>query len=65
MTTDVQDQDCRDPEEVVLQHAILELAQVQERIGSHFRRSEARTRAGRFLRALLATVERKNGWKPG
>lgn len=51
------------PEEVVLKLAIEELAQVQERIGPHFRRAEARTRAGRFLRALLAPVERKNGWQ--
>ena len=49
------------PEAALLQQAIEELAQVQERIGPHFRRAEARTRAGRLVRALLAPVERKNG----
>ena len=51
------------PEEAVLQQASEELAQVQERIGPHFRRAETRRRAGRYLRALLAPVERKNGWQ--
>jgi SRSO17 transposase len=51
------------PEEALLQQAIEELAQMQERIGPHFRRAEARARAGRFVRALLAPVERKNGWQ--
>lgn len=36
---------------------------MQERIGPHFLRAEARTRAGRLVRALLAPVERKNGWQ--
>lgn len=63
MTTQAQDLGSQTPEEAVLQHATLELAQVQERIGPSFRRAEARTRAGRFLRALLAPVERKNGWQ--
>ncbi len=40
-----------------------ELAQVQARIGPHFRRAEARRRAGHFLQALLAPLERKNGWQ--
>jgi hypothetical protein len=53
------------PEEALLQQAIEELAQMQERIGPHFRRAEARARAGRFVRALLAPVERKNGWQLG
>ena len=51
------------PEEALLQQAIEELAQLQERIGPHFRRAETRARAGRFVRALLAPVERKNGWQ--
>jgi SRSO17 transposase len=51
------------PEEAVLQQAIEELAQVQERIGPHFRRAEARVRAGHLVRALLAPMERKNGWQ--
>lgn len=49
------------PEEELLQRAAAELAQVQARIGPRFRRAEARLRAGRFLQALLAPVERKNG----
>ena len=63
MITEAQEQEGKPPEEAVLKHGLEELAQVQERIGLHFRRSEARTRAGRFLRALLAPVERKNGWQ--
>jgi SRSO17 transposase len=63
MITQAQDQEGPVPEDVVLQHATLQLAQVQARIGAHFRRAEARTRAGRFVRALLAPVERKNGWQ--
>jgi len=63
MTEDEPDQEIQSPEEAVLQYATLELAQVQARIGPHFRRAEARSRAGRFLRALLAPVERKNGWQ--
>ena len=51
------------PEEDLLQRAAAELAQVQSRIGPRFRRVEARQRAGRFLQALLAPVERKNGWQ--
>jgi SRSO17 transposase len=51
------------PEEAVLQQAIEELAQVQERIGPQFRRAEARARAGHLVRALLAPMERKNGWQ--
>lgn len=51
------------PEEELLQRAAAELAQVQARIGAHFRRAEARLRAGRFLQALLAPVERKHGWQ--
>lgn len=51
------------PEEELLQRAVEELTQVQMRIGPHFRRAEARLRAGRFLQGLLAPVERKNGWQ--
>src|SRR5215467_12011313 len=60
---EAQEQECQTPEEDVLQQAREELAQVQARIGPHFRRSEACGRAGRFVRALLAPVERKNGWQ--
>lgn len=50
-------------EEELLQWAAAELDQVQTRIGPRFRRAEARLRAARFLQALLAPVERKNGWQ--
>src|SRR5258708_4302721 len=63
MPMDAQDQEDQTPEEAVLQQAIEEFTQVQARIGPYFRRAEARTRAGRFLRALLAPVDRKNGWQ--
>ena len=63
MTTDEPESGESPPEEAVLQHAMEELTQVRERIGPYFRRAEARTRAGRFVRALLAPVERKNGWQ--
>lgn len=65
MITDRQDQDGPALEEAVVQQAIEELAQVQAYIGPHFRRAEARRRAGRFVRAFLAPVERKNGWQLG
>jgi SRSO17 transposase len=39
------------------------LAELLGRIGSHFRRAEVRTRVGRYLQGLLASVERKNGWQ--
>ncbi|GHO78789.1 hypothetical protein KSD_65600 [Ktedonobacter sp. SOSP1-85] len=50
-------------EEELLQWAAAELDQVQARIGPRFRHAEARLRAGRFLQALLAPVESKNGWQ--
>lgn len=40
-----------------------ELTALQERVAPHFRRPEARTRAGRYLAGLLAPVERRNGWQ--
>lgn len=63
MIPEAQDQEGQTPEEAVLKHVLEEGAQVQERMGRHFRRAEARTRVGRFLRGLLAPVERKNGWQ--
>ena len=39
------------------------LETLHARIGRHFRRAEARTRAKRYLSGLLARVERKNGWQ--
>jgi SRSO17 transposase len=63
MTRDGEEREEQTPEEAVLTSASEELAEVQERIGPHFRRAETRSRAGRYLRALLAPVERKNGWQ--
>lgn len=63
MATDEPESEESMPEEAVLQQATLELPEVQARIGPHFRRAEARSRAGHFVRALLAPVERKNGWQ--
>ncbi len=39
------------------------LAELSERIAPRFKRAEVRNRVGRYLRALLASVERKNGWQ--
>ena len=39
------------------------LAELTGRIGVYFRRAEVRTRVGRYLQGLLASVERKNGWQ--
>jgi SRSO17 transposase len=39
------------------------LLEISERIGSHFRRAEARKRVGRYLHGLLRRVERRNGWQ--
>lgn len=38
------------------------LDEVLERIGPRFARSEPRARAGVYLRGLLSSAERKNGW---
>src|SRR6266567_1075310 len=39
------------------------LAELSRRIAPRFGRAEVRSRVGRYLRGLLATVERKNGWQ--
>src|SRR5712691_4483657 len=39
------------------------LADLSTRIGTRFGRAEVRNRVGRYLRGLLASVERKNGWQ--
>ena len=41
---------------------LLELTDVERRIGAQFPRWDARQRAGAYLRGLLSPVERKNGW---
>ena len=39
------------------------LAELSGRIAPHFKRAEVRNRVGRYLRGLLSSVERKNGWQ--
>ncbi len=39
------------------------LAELSGRIAPRFKRAEVRSRVGRYLRGLLASVERKNGWQ--
>lgn len=39
------------------------LAELSERIAPRFKRAEVRKRVGRYLRGLLASVQRKNGWQ--
>lgn len=39
------------------------LADLSGQIAPRFRRAEVRKRVGRYLRGLLASVERKNGWQ--
>ncbi len=63
MTTENQNDETIETEEAVLDQAREELARVHARIGTHFRRAEARQRARGFLQGLLAPVERKNGWQ--
>ena len=40
-----------------------ELEVVHERLGSLFKRNEPRQRSLAYLKGLLSTVERKNGWQ--
>jgi SRSO17 transposase len=42
---------------------MLELTEVEQRIGARFARWDVRRRAGAYLRGLLSPVERKNGWQ--
>jgi SRSO17 transposase len=39
------------------------LEEMAAHIGRHFARSETRQRVGAYLRGLVSTVERKNGWQ--
>ena len=39
------------------------LSELSGRIAPRFKRAEVRGRVGRYLRGLLASVERKNGWQ--
>lgn len=42
---------------------MLELTEVERRMGARFTRWDVRRRAGAYLRGLLSPVERKNGWQ--
>src|SRR5215831_14976309 len=42
---------------------LLELTEVEQRLGPRFARWDARRRMGAYLRGLLSAVERKNGWQ--
>ena len=42
---------------------MLDLPEVERRIGARFTRWDVRRRAGAYLRGLLSPVERKNGWQ--
>ena len=39
------------------------LEEVQERVAPYFERAEPRKRAMAYLRGLMSTIERKNGWQ--
>ncbi len=47
----------RSARDVVPQHASEELARVRAHIRAHVRQAEARNRAGRFVRVVLAPAE--------
>ena len=49
--------------QVQVQGWAAEVEAVGERIGRHFRRSEPRQRAIRYIEGLLSDTERKNGWQ--
>jgi len=42
---------------------LLELTEVERRLGPRFARWDVRRRVGAYLRGLLSPVERKNGWQ--
>jgi SRSO17 transposase len=47
----------------LISQSVQALTELSARIGLRFRRAEVRSRMGRYLRGLLASVERKNGWQ--
>ncbi len=61
MTTEGREEDQLESELSTIGKGAEELAKLHARIAPRFRRAEVRTRARRFLEALLAPVERKNG----
>ena len=63
MTTTEREAEPLESELSTIRKGAEELAKLHARIEPRFRRAEVRTRAQRFLEALLARVERKNGWQ--
>jgi len=66
MSTDEQTEDPGSPEQKelsIIRQGAQGLDELSQRIGARFKRAEARKRVGRYLRGLLASVERKNGWQ--
>jgi SRSO17 transposase len=64
MSPDKQTEDSLEQEELrIIRQGIQGLNELSLRIGPRFKRAEARKRVGRYLRGLLAPVERKNGWQ--
>jgi len=47
----------------LISQSVQALTELSARIGLRFGRAEVRSRVGRYLRGLLASVERKNGWQ--
>lgn len=56
-------QDEHEQELAAIQNWSNALAEVEQRIGQHFARAEARKRALDYLRGLMSQVERKNSWQ--
>lgn len=66
MTTEEQREQANRPEErelSLISQGTQTLADLSGRIAPRFKRAEVRSRVGRYLRGLLASVERKNGWQ--
>jgi SRSO17 transposase len=66
MSTDEQTEDTSSPEQKelsIIRQGAQGLGELSLRIGPRFKRAEARKRVGRYLRGLIAPVDRKNGWQ--
>jgi SRSO17 transposase len=66
MTTEEEAEQASRQEErelAIISQSAQTLAELVVRLGTYFRRAEVRTRVGRYLHGLLASVERKNGWQ--
>lgn len=56
-------QDNAEQEMAAIQEWASVLSEIENRIGQHFARSEAREQAMSYLRGLISPVERKNSWQ--